>query len=89
MAKKKTIKTAARKPSDLPPRPPADLAEAVLFGALSEITPELEADYVAAIYRTKNVRLTTKIKNAQMRAILMMATVGFSFVNWQKGRTVI
>jgi hypothetical protein len=42
MAKKKT--SERRKPSDLPPRPPADLHEAVLFGAASEITPEVEDD---------------------------------------------
>lgn len=32
MAKKKAL-------TDLPARPPADLSEAVLFGALSEVTP--------------------------------------------------
>lgn len=78
-----------RKPSDLPPRPPADLAEAVLFGALSEITPEVEADYVAAIYHIGNRARTKAQKKAQMKAILLMGTVGFSFVNWQKGRQVV
>jgi hypothetical protein len=84
VAKKKT----ARNPNDLPPRAPQDLAEAVLFGALSEVTPEVEADYVRAIY-TRKGRMSKAENQRCMKAILIMATVGFSFVNWQNHRQVV
>lgn len=89
MAKRKTTKERpARKLSDLPPRPPQDLAEAVLFGAASEATPEVEADYVRTIYqRPKGLSKAEQERGA--RAILIMATVGFSFVNWQKNRQLV
>lgn len=74
-------------PAGLPMRPPMDLAEAVLIGAASEITPEVEADYVAAVYRQPGKKVAKAAAAKQCRAVLMMATVGFSFVNWQKKRT--
>ena len=79
-------KTKKKNLTDLPPRPPADLSEAVLFGAASEVTPEVEADYVNFIYRGSGGKLSEKARKAGTIAVLKMATVGFSFVNWQKGR---
>lgn len=88
MVKKKSQPRQPRKLSDLPPRPPQDLSEAVLFGALSEVTPEVEADYVTAIYqRPKGMSKAQSEKCA--RAIMIMATVGFSFANWQKHRQLV
>lgn len=82
MATKQPKKT--RKVSDLPPRPPQDLKEAVLFGAASEITPEVLADYVAFVYESK--RGGKARRKLQVRALLLMATVGFAFINWQRDR---
>lgn len=78
-----------RKLSDLPPRPPQDLSEAVLFGAASEATPEVEADYIRAIYQRPQKKMSAAERERGMRAILVMATVGFSFVNWQKNRQLV
>lgn len=77
-----------RKLSDLPPRPPQDLAEAVLFGAASEATEEVEADYIRSIYQRPQKQSKAE-RERGMRAILIMATVGFSFVNWQKNRQLV
>ena len=82
----KTAKAKAPTPtkpaqlSDLPPRPPHSLQEAVLFGALSEIDEKVMADYVGLIYDRSS--RSKKVRAAGCRAMLLLATVGFSFYNW-------
>lgn len=80
------VQRRQREPSDLPPRPPQDLREAVLFGALSEITPEVEQAYVEFFYRIPDKKLSEAQKKKGAEAVMMMSTVGFAFNNWQKGR---
>jgi hypothetical protein len=81
MAKKKTVKKSVRL---LPNRPPADLSEAVLMGAASEVSPEMIAAYVAYMYPREVP--TEKQKTEACKAVLTLANVGFAFWNWQNGR---
>ena len=83
MAKKR--KNEPRKLTDLPPRPPQDLHEAVLFGAASEVTEDVLQAYVNTVYQRPS-RMTKKVRTDGTVAILKLATVGFSFINWYRDR---
>lgn len=80
MAKKKT---AGKKP---PTRMPRSLTEAVLLGALSEVT---EADihrFATCVTAPDSVRKRTSQKQRveQTRSVMILATVGYAFWNWQR-----
>jgi len=86
MAKKTAKKPEPPKPKALP-RPPASLKEAVLLAALAEITPEVEFAYVTGLFKGHD-KCTPEEKTAFANSVLMMAALGFQFVQTRKHRDV-
>ena len=83
-------KRPARKPKPIqcPPTAPQSMSEAVLAYALSEVSPEMIAEYVALVFAARPRNMPTQAqREKECRAVMTLAALGFQYYCNQEKKT--